>query len=158
SVAIGDFNGDGKPDLAVVNNDGNTVSLLLGKAGGTFQKAPTYVAGNGANGLAVGDFNGDGVLDLAVANFGDFSTGSGATLSILLGNGDGTFQTAANYGGLGRGCSGITVGDYNRDGILDLAVANFWSNTVSVLLGKGDGTFQAAANYPVGKNPVTVAV
>ena len=70
SVAIGDFNGDGKPDLAVVNNSGNNVSVLLGNGDGTFPAAPNYSAGIYPGGVAVADFNGDGILDLAVINLG----------------------------------------------------------------------------------------
>jgi hypothetical protein len=73
-------------------------------------------------------------------------------VSVLLGKGDGTFQTAVNYGA-GTGAYSVAVGDFNHDGKPDLAVANYGSNNVSVLLGKGDGTFQAAVNYGVGSGP-----
>ncbi len=86
SVAVGDFNGDGIPDLAIANYDDNTVSVLLGKGDGTFQAQTTYGTGTGPDSVAVGDFNGDGIPDLAVANDDD------NTVSVLLGKGDGTFQ------------------------------------------------------------------
>jgi hypothetical protein len=85
SVAVGDFNGDGVPDLVVANRAYNNVSVLLGNGDGTFRAAASYAVGSGPVSVAVGDFNGDGKLDLAVAN-----EGSG-DVSVLLGNGDGTF-------------------------------------------------------------------
>src|SRR4029077_1762672 len=92
SVAVGDFNGDGKLDLVVVNNLSASVSVLLGKGDGTFQAAVNYGVGLGIISVAVGDFNGDGKLDLVVG--GVVATNS--NISVLLGNGDGTFQTPAN--------------------------------------------------------------
>src|SRR5215467_9061429 len=122
SIAVGDFNRDGIQDLAVANNGfgSNNVSVLLGNGDGTFQAAVNFGAGNNPFYIAVGDFNGDGVQDLAVANYGDFDSGN---VSVLLGNGDGTFQTARILGA-GSNPSSIAVGDFNRDGIQDLAVAN----------------------------------
>ncbi len=149
AVAVGDFNGDGIPDIAVANAGGNTVSILLGDSNGTFQAAVSYAVGTNPHSVAVGDFNGDGNLDLAVANE------AGNTVSILLGKGDGTFQSAVNYT-VGTNPYSVAVGDFNGDGILDLAVANEGSNTVSILLGNGNGTFQPAVNYPVGTNPYAV--
>ena len=116
SVAVGDFNGDGKLDLAVANEGSDNVSILLGNGDGTFQAAVDYGAGTDPDSVAVGDFNGDGKLDLVVAN--DDSN----NVSILLGNGDGTFQAAVNYGVSAP--SSVAVGDFNGDGKLDLAVAN----------------------------------
>src|SRR6516162_3609420 len=84
--AVADFNGDGKLDVAVVNEGSNTVSVLLGNGDGTFRPKTDFATGTQPWGIAVGDFNGDGKLDLVVANRGAHS------LSILLGNGDGTFQ------------------------------------------------------------------
>jgi tetratricopeptide (TPR) repeat protein len=157
SVAIGDFNGDGKPDLAVVNSAGNNVSVLLGNGEGTFPAAPTYSAGINPDSMAVADFNGDGILDLAVINAGGNGGQKPGTLSILLGNGDGTFQAAVNYPtGLTPG--GAVVGDFNGDGIPDIAVANYWSATVGIYLGNGNGTFQAAVNYACGQFPGCVVV
>ena len=92
SVAVGDFNGDGKPDLAVANQRSNTVSVLLGNGDGTFQAAVNYGADRNPNSVAVGDFNGDGKPDLAVANL------NSDTVSVLLGKGDGTFHAAVIYG------------------------------------------------------------
>jgi uncharacterized protein (UPF0548 family) len=177
SVAVGDFNGDGKPDLAVANSGDNpadvsptrgSLSVLLGNGDGTFQTAVTYsFAGTNLTAIVVGDFNGDGKLDLAVGNEG--TTGSGyldAGVSVLLGNGDGTFQHAVNSSAPGANLwFQYVVGDFNGDGKLDLAMANggtaqagYTDNGVSVLLGNGDGTFQTAVNYTVGAAPSSLVV
>jgi hypothetical protein len=151
SAAVGDFNGDGKLDLAVANEGSNNVSILLGKGDGTFQAAVDYGAGSNPSSVAVGDFRDDGKLDLVVANDGSDN------VSILLGNGDGTFQAAVNYG-VGSAPTSVAVGDFNGDGKLDLAVVNELSNNFSILLGNGDGTFQAAVNYGAGLSLFSVAV
>jgi hypothetical protein len=98
----------------------------------------------------VGDFNGDAKPDLAVANENP------SNVSILLGNGNGTFQAAANFG-VGSQPTSVVVGDFNGDGTLDLAVGNEASTNVSILLGKGDGTFLAPDNYGAGGGPVSIA-
>ncbi len=157
-IATGDFNGDGRLDLAIANYGtvgfpatGRTLTILLGNGDGTFHAAPSPATGNAPSGIAVGDFNGDGRTDLAVTNAGD------NTLSILLGNGDGTFTAAASPA-TGSGPNGIATGDFNQDGIADLAVTNTFDNTVSVLLGNGDGTFTSVGTISTGSNPNTVVV
>jgi hypothetical protein len=158
SVTVGDFNGDGKPDLAVASgtNPNGTVSVLLGKGDGSFLPALTFPAGYNPSAVAVGDFNGDGIPDLAVANGG--TNPSNGSVSVLLGNGDGTFQAAVNYPA-GSYPNSVAVADFNGDGILDLAVASYTSSgTVSVLLGQGDGTFLPAQAFPAGGYPSSVAV
>jgi len=146
SVAVGDFNGDGKLDLAV-SGCLNGVCILLGDGTGNFTLAssPAY----GGEGVAVGDFNGDGKLDLAVAGY---TSG----VSILLGDGTGNFTLASSLPG--RYPMSVAVGDFNGDGIPDLAVANSGSNTVSILLGDGRGNFTLAASPASGTDPHGVAV
>ena len=134
-VVTGDFNLDGITDIATVNSSGNTVSILLGNGNGTFQPAVNYAAGNGPASLAVGDFNGDGKADLAVSG----ATVSGSGCGILLGNGDGTFQAAADCGS--EGWTSVLTGDFNGDGKADLGY-EFNTNEIFVLLGNGGGTFQ----------------
>ena len=161
SVAVGDFNGDGKLDLAVANSGENpidvpqphgSVSVLLGNGDGTFQSAVTYsFTGTNLGCIVVGDFNGDGKPDLALANqgsrLGSYTDGG---VSVLLGNGDGTFQPVVNYDAGSRLYS-VTVGDFNGDGKPDLAVGGnhgllSGAAGVLMLLGNGDGTFQTATN------------
>ena len=109
-----------------------------------------YPAGSTPTSVATGDFNGDNRLDLAVAD------GFGNTLSVFLGNGDGTFQSAVTYPLRGHPVA-IVAGDFNGDGKLDLALVCQWRSQVSILLGNGDGTFQTPVYYPTGLNPQAVA-
>ena len=146
----GDFNGDGKPDLAVANHFSDNVSILLGDGDGTFQGAVNYGVGFNPHSVTARDFNDDGKLDLAVANQ------CSNNVSILLGNGDGTFTLTGNYGA-GSDPYSVTASDFNRDGKQDLAVANYSGNTVSILLGIGNGTFQTALHYAVGSDSVSIA-
>jgi len=102
-----------------------------------------------------GDFNGDGKLDLVAANGSWDTFAPEGSVSVLLGNGDGTFQAAVNYD-VGFLPLSVMSGDFNGDGKLDLAVANQKSNSVSVLLGNGDGTFRVAVSYSAGTAPASV--
>jgi hypothetical protein len=162
SVAVGDFNSDGNLDLAVVNScvDSNcdgSISILLGNGDGTFQTPVNYAVQINAVSVAVGDFNGNGQQDLAVVNECASSACANGSVSVLLGNGNGTFQAAVNYP-VQREPLFVAIADPNGDGNQDLVVANNGSNNVSVLLGNGDGTFQAALNYTVGNGPSGIAV
>jgi len=151
SVAVGDFNGDGKPDLAVANSGESDVSILISNGDGTFQAAVNVTVGSAPNSVMVADFNQDGKADLAVAN------GGSNNVSILLGNGDGTFQVPANFA-VDADPIYVAAGDLNGDGTLDLAVANYFSNTISILLGNGDGTFRTATNYVTVSSPTSLVL
>ncbi len=150
ATTVGDFNGDGSPDLATANDGDDNVSVQLGDGDGTFQTAVNYNVGANPGFIVTGDFNRDGKLDLAVSNYQD------ANISVLIGNGNGTFQTAVNYS-VGNGPYSISVGDFDHDGKPDLAVANNQNNNVGVLIGNGNGTFQTAVNYSVGTSPFSIA-
>ena len=155
-----DFDGDGNIDLVTANRGSNTISVLLGNGDGTFQNPRYFAVGNTdhsnpANAVPE-DFRNlrDGTFDLVTANFGE------GTVSVLLGNHDGTFQPAVTYpvgiNPLGDGDVNphfVSTADYNGDGIPDLVVANMCDGglgTVSALLGNGDGTFQPALNFDLG--------
>ena len=131
--------------------------LAHGESARTFQANVDYAVGEWAVSVTAGDWNGDKKLDLAVANHGrggvSIITGN---VSILLGNGDGTFQAKVDYAA-GRDPNSMTAGDWNGDGNLDLAVANgHVSGGVSILLGNGNGTFQAKVDYATGDSPRSV--
>jgi hypothetical protein len=154
---VGDFNGDGKADIALTPTVGSGVWVLLGNGDLTFQDPAWYpTAGQATSSVAIGDFNSDGVTDLVVAN----ASGS-PSVSILLGKGDGTFQAAVSYPA-GNAPYAVAVGDFNGDGIADLAVTNYnFSNTgvsLNILLGNGDGTFRSAVSYPVSDSQVSLAL
>src|SRR5205814_845487 len=149
--AVGDFNGDGKQDLAVTNVTTSSVAILLGNGNGSFRAPATFPVGNNPSSIAVIDFNGDGNQDLAVANYGS------SNVSMLLGNGDGTFSSAINLVA-GSEPASVSVGDFNNDGNQDLAVTNEESSNVSILLGDGAGNFGPPSNLPVGSLPRSVAI
>src|SRR2546426_1098685 len=146
AVALGDVNGDGKLDLLVANANSNNLTVLLGNGDGTFTAAAgsPVAVGSSPSSVALGDMNGDGKLDLLTANSGSNN------VTVLLGNGDGTFTAAPGSPvSVGGGPYSVVLGDVNGDGKLDLLLANGSSNNLTVLLGNGDGTFTAAAGGPV---------
>ena len=147
-VATGDFNGDHKADLAIIRQtNGNSLTILLGMGNGSFQPPKRSTPVSSARSIVTGDFNGDSKLDLSIGY--EANGGLSGAIQILLGNGDGTFQTGQAYT-TGSIPDNQVAGDFNHDGHMDLAVANTFDGDVSVLLGNGDGTLQPAVNYSVG--------
>jgi hypothetical protein len=150
SLAVGDVNGDGKPDVAVANSASNTVSVLLGNGDGTFQAALTYASGGSqALSVALADVNLDGKPDLVVSNI------ASGTVGVLLGNGNGTFQPVVTYGSGALHPFSVAIADVNGDGKPDLLVAE--SDQAGVLLGNGDGTFQTAVTFGTGGPSESIA-
>jgi len=149
SIAVGDFNGDGKSDVAVVAGD--SVDVLLGKGDGSLQPYVAYPVTNPGN-IAVASLRGTGHVDLVI-------TCSDVTVRVLLGNGDGTFQPQAAYGTLGAYgfyYGAPVVGDFNGDGVIDVAFVNDAKNQAGVLLGNGDGTFGAELLFGTGPQPTSL--
>jgi FG-GAP-like repeat len=148
NVATGDFNGDGKLDLALTSPSDDNVSVALGNGDGTFGTSVPYTTGNSGDHpipVSAVDLNGDGKLDLVVGNE------NASTVAILIGNGDGTFQPKVTYpanNGVFRGPVSMVAGDFDGDGKVDLAIANQLQNSVSILLGNGDGTVQNPLGFP----------
>jgi subtilisin-like proprotein convertase family protein len=149
-VAVGDFNNDTKPDLAVANFGSNNISILLGTGTGSFTTtAPNVPVGTGPVSIAVGDFDNNGNQDLAVANY------NADNVSIRVGNGNGTFTNGTTIGG-GRNPISVVSTDLNSDGKLDLAIANSASNNVLVYINGGFGGFPGQfgfGDFGVGTGP-----
>ncbi len=162
SVAIADLNADGRPDLVAANAISNTVSVLLGNGDGTFGPNTEFPAGSNPLAAAIADLNADGRPDLVIADYGCPATAchvvpDGSSVSVLLGNGDGTFGPKTDYF-TGLQPYRVAIADLNADGRPDLAVVNYFSNTVSVLLGNGDGTFGPRADFGTGSYPISEAI
>ena len=149
ALALGDFNGDGIPDVAVANSGTQTVSVLRGIGNGFFAALTTFTTGQSPRAIVTGDFNRDGKLDLAVANFGSNN------ISIFLGNGNGTFRAFGSYPVAGP--VAIAVADFNGDGKLDLGVVATNSNTVAIFVGTGSGDFLPFFTAATGGRPLSVA-
>jgi hypothetical protein len=145
-VTVNDFNGDGKPDMAVANNSSNDLYIFLNNGDGTFGSPTVYGAGSYPGKPVSADFNGDGKIDIAVPNYV-----SGNVL-IYLGDGTGKFVQQGNYA-VGSYPAKAVLGDFNGDGKIDIATGNTFSNTVSVLISKGDGTFAVQGPYPANQYP-----
>jgi hypothetical protein len=163
ALAVADVNGDGIPDL-LVQQWGATGDLFvyLGNGDGTFHVKVRYPVLAYPIALAVADLNGDGKLDIVVANSNQAQKNEGY-VTILFGNGDGTFTRRAHYSA-GRTPYGVAVGDLNGDGHPDIVVANDNSsnvsdvNTLYVLLNNGDGTFHQAGMYQTGLESINVSI
>ncbi len=165
SLQFGDFNNDGRPDLAVANLSSSNVTILLngvGSAIGTYTTHGTYAVGAGPHSIRVGDLNGDGHLDLATANQ------DSNDISLLLGQGDGTFAMSAPLS-TGPVPKGIAIADVNGDGWLDLLTANtagnypdnnnyFGGDSISILYGEGQGVFSASVTLTTGNTPFAIDV
>ena len=149
-----DFNGDGKLDLAIGNVLNKNVGVLINNGDGTFANPVNYVVDFNPETCTAADFNGDGKLDLAVGNFFGGPT-SGGTMSILIGNGDGTFQAAVTTAI--QTPFHIVARDLNADGNPDIVTASP-PDKVSVRLGNGNGTFQSPVTYTVGDGPRTLGI
>ena len=150
SLAVGDFVRDGKPDIAVASNNYVGV-LLLNNSNSvgcpTFSYGAAYALSSAPHfSLATADFDNDGKLDLVVTNAGSNS------ISVLLGNGDGTFKTPVSYA-VGRNPTAVVAADFYGLGRPDLAVVNYDDNSVSILYGVGDGTFLLVRTLAVGVGP-----
>jgi hypothetical protein len=161
---VADLNLDGKPDVVVGEScaglsncaSGETLAgVLLSNGDGTFQPAVVYKAGGSqfVSSIVVTDLNRDGMPDLVLTSWRCTSSGFEGCVSVLMGNGDGTFRTPMVYDSGGWNGEAVVVTDVNKDGKLDLVVGNLGGNPTSlvgVLLGNGDGTFQAAVSYSSG--------
>ncbi|MFC5863369.1 Ig-like domain repeat protein [Acidicapsa dinghuensis] len=170
AAVVGDFNGDGKLDLAVVGDCGaksctqpGTVEVLFGQAGGGFHSGAVYSVGYEPVAIAAGDVNGDKMTDLVVANRcgADASCNSGGTATVLMASASGQFAAAGASTGatkIGNSPAGIGLGDLAGRGVLDLVVSRAGDNTVGLLSGNGDGTFGAVTSYAVGNGPGAVAI
>ncbi|MFI5454073.1 MAG: FG-GAP-like repeat-containing protein [Isosphaerales bacterium] len=155
SLVAGDFNGDGKLDLALDWSIGARIDVLLGNGDGTFQPPQVYQFSgfNDPGPMVAGDFNNDGKLDLAVANLE-------GTIDVLLGHGDGTFGVGPYrlpvVTGADLDIASLVAGDFNRDGKLDLAASSSDDANIEVFLGNGDGSFQGPTDYPVKFSGTTI--
>lgn len=153
-VAVVDFNRDGLDDVAVVDSINGNVTILLGRRDKSFVAPRNYpvtsVPYSVATAVLTADFNGDGKLDLVV-------TTSYHSISVLMGNGDGTFQNEKEYDVV-QSVSAVALGDFNRDGKMDLALAGDDATGVVILLGNGDGSFKPPVIYPIQEGGNSIAV
>ncbi|ADB53500.1 FG-GAP-like repeat-containing protein [Conexibacter woesei] len=149
SLATGDLDGDGAPDLVTADSDASSVSVLLGSGSGVFGARTAYPAGSVPFGVATGEFGGDGRLDVVATD------AAGNTLGLLAGDGAGALAAPTPFMA-GATPAGVATGDFDGDGDLDAATANFSGANVSVLHGDGAGGFAPAVGYEVGFQPIAI--
>jgi len=166
AFAVGDFNHDGKPDLAIVGDCGEekcsqpgTLDILIGSGDGSFHSTQIYPVGYSPSSVAIGSLNKGSNVSIVVANRcgKDASCKSSGTASIFLGDGKGKFQQGSDLG-LGASPSSISLTDLSGRGMLDLAVSRSGDNTLALFRGNGDGSFHAPVSYKVGAGPRAIAV
>ncbi|MCX7752136.1 MAG: VCBS repeat-containing protein [Blastocatellia bacterium] len=154
ALAVGDVNQDGRTDVIVANMLADSLSIAYGRGDGTFERiVHVPVIGKRPRSIVAGDFNRDGYVDAAVANMGSND------IAIFLGRADGRLPQTDTVRISDDGKpSALVAADFNRDGTLDLAVANSISNTVVLLIGDGQGRFRQAGTWAVDEGPVALAV
>src|SRR5438477_326720 len=155
SVALtaADFDGDGNLDLAVVNtaiNELGDVTILLGKGNGRFKLVNAYGLNEVPLFVRSGDFNKDGKMDIAV------TLNNPPMVAVLLGNGDGTFQSVVNYSATGMDTARVGIGIFGKRNTPDIVALNYQTSNITVFPGNGDGTFATGKNFDVGGDPVSV--
>lgn len=150
AIVLHDFNSDGRTDIAVVSNDDEGVSVLLGLGGGAFAPRALFPAGHGPRSMAAADFDGDGTTDIVTGDF------FGSTLSFLRGLPDGSFEAPA--ASPAPYPYDIAAADFNGDGRPDIAATNPEADQVVVLIGRGDGVFDQVGAFPTGESPQAVAI
>jgi FG-GAP-like repeat/Bacterial Ig-like domain (group 3) len=154
SIAVADFNGDGRADLATLNTGDGSVTILMGNGSGQFTPAPSIAGLGSINYVVVSDFNEDGIPDLAIAR-----TNFGGPVGLILGNGDGTFSNSVFNFGSGGDPVSLAAGDFNGDGVSDLASANLLTNNITVVLAPFDMNVSVSAKtFPAGASPESVAI
>ena len=151
ALAVGDFNRDGYPDLAVANTNNNSISIYINNTVGGFLAPQSYAAGNGPSKIAAADINNDGAIDIIVVNTTSNSIG------VFTNNGSGAFGTMVPYT-VGAAPKALSIADINNDGYLDIIVANSADNTLTVLKNDGTGSFSVAQPITVGSSPCAVVL
>jgi hypothetical protein len=153
SITAADFNNDGVLDIAA--NGAGFVNVLLGNGDGTFSTAVSYYTSAFGGGIAAGDLNGDGKVDLVTGTAQDGRNLLPNLCAVLIGNGDGTFQTPVAFS-VPNDASHLGLVDVNGDGYLDLAVLSWLSGDISIFPGQGNGTFEAGVNFAASSTPASL--
>ena len=156
SIAVGDVNGDGEPDVATTSLDDDTVLVSINRGDGRLTPGVLYMTAKNPWDVAIGDLNGDGSVDLATANTNGPFGGSASSVSVFINKGNGSFDDRVDYR-TGRRPVSVAIGDLNGDGNPDLATANL-SDSLSVLVNRGDGTFGTKVDYRAGSGPQSLAI